>query len=388
VTCDNKNASLKKVSVIFGTRPESIKLAPVILALRKESDHFNCHICVTAQHRRMLDQVLRVFRIRPDADLNLMEHGQSPAGFASRALLAIDDYLTREKPALVLIQGDTTTVVCSSLAAFYHQIPVAHVEAGLRTGNRYSPFPEEMNRRLASHLSTLHFAPTELNKQNLLREGIPEETIHVTGNTVIDALFIALERIRQNPPAVPGLPDKDLSIFGDRKVVLITGHRRENFGPGLESVCRAIAILAGDFPEVHFVYPVHLNPRVQAPVQRILGLPELKNIHLLPPLDYLPFVALMQRSTLILTDSGGIQEEAPALGVPVLVFRDHTERPEGVGTGAVRLTGTDCQQIVKETSRLLTDEAACHDMAKVIHPYGDGHAAERIVGFLKTTTVF
>ena len=386
----------RKVSVIFGTRPEAIKVAPVVLAL-KADPAFECHICVSGQHRQMLDQVLEVFGIKPDADLNLMQPRQTLGGLTSRAVDAIDRYLAREKPDLVLVQGDTTTVFCATLAAFYLRIPVGHVEAGLRTGNLQSPWPEEANRVLTTRLATLHFAPTQTNRQNLLKEGVPNKSIFVTGNTVIDALFLALEKVRQNPPHIPSLPDFLQPTAADSQastlnlqLVLITGHRRENFGEGLENICQAITDLARRFQEVHFVYPVHLNPNVREPVQRILGAPsskseignrksKLSNVHLIEPQSYLPFVALMNRSTLILTDSGGVQEEAPSLGKPVLVMRDTTERPEAVAAGTVKLVGTSVRTIVSETSILLTDANAYRRMTRTHNPYGDGRATERIL---------
>ena len=389
-----------KVSVIFGTRPEAIKLAPVILALK--ADHtFECHVCVTAQHRQMLDQVIEVFGISPDADLNLMQPSQTLGSLTARATEALDRYLAAEKPDLVLVQGDTTTVFCATLTAFYHRIPVGHVEAGLRTWNIQSPWPEEANRVLTTRLASLHFAPTEGNRQNLLKEGVADERIVVTGNTVIDALFLALEKVRQNPPHIPGLPDflqpasasSQLSTL-NHQLVLITGHRRENFGDGFESICRAIAELARTFPATHFVYPVHLNPNVREPVLRILGQPQgsvvsgrssvvrsagtLPNVHLIEPLSYLPFVALMERAALILTDSGGVQEEAPSLGKPVLVMRETTERPEAVVAGTVKLVGTNQARIVREVTELLTSPSAPETLACIMNPYGDGKAAPRI----------
>lgn len=368
----------KKVSVIFGTRPEAIKLAPVILALRNHP-YFHCKVCVTAQHRQMLDQVLDVFGITPDVDLDLMQADQALGSFTARAIEALDGYVVREKPDLVLVQGDTTSVFCAAMSAFYHRIPVGHVEAGLRTGDLYSPWPEEGNRILTSRLASLHFAPTETNRRNLLGEGVPEERIFVTGNTVVDALFLAMERVRDHPPPIPGLPFDMASVRGEAPVVLITGHRRENFGEGLESICRAIAELARRFPLARFIYPVHFNPNVREPVERILGTGGTGNIHLIDPLPYLSFVALMDRTTLILTDSGGVQEEAPSLGKPVLVMRETTERPEAVEAGTVKLIGTDFERIVDETSRLLTDKAAYDAMARAYNPYGDGKATERIL---------
>src|SRR5271157_745396 len=300
--------TVKEIAVIFGTRPEAIKLAPVVLAL-KANRNFYCHVCVTAQHRQMLDQVLRVFEIQPDVDLDLMRPDQTLSGFTARGLEAIDCYLAEEKPDLVLIQGDTTTVLCASLAAFYRRIPVGHIEAGLRTGNLHSPWPEEANRVLTSQLATLHFAPTANNRHNLIKEGVPTENIFVTGNTIIDALYLAITQIRKNPPIVPGLPEKFLASLGSNPLVLITGHRRENIGTGFESICRAIRELALGFPIVQFVYPVHLNPNIRRTVMIDLGKYTLPNVHLIEPLSYLPFIALMDRAALILTDSGGVQEE-------------------------------------------------------------------------------
>jgi len=372
-----------KVAVIFGTRPEAIKLAPVVLALRR-SPGIECRVCVTGQHRQMLDQVLAVFAIEPDADLDLMEPNQTLAGLTTRAIEAIDRYLAADRPDLVLVQGDTTTVFCASLAAFYHRIPVGHVEAGLRTGNLHAPWPEEANRVLTTRLAALHFAPTGRARENLLREGIAAGTIYVTGNTVVDALLLAIEKVRATPPAIPELPGflQSASAFESGPLmVLITGHRRENFGEGFESICKAIAILASLFPQVHFVYPVHLNPNVREPVQRILGTAngDAGNIHLIPPQAYLQFVGLMARASVILTDSGGVQEEAPSLGKPVLVMREATERPEAVEAGTVRLVGTDIHAIVTGLTRLLTDPEARAAMSRIHNPYGDGKAADRIV---------
>jgi UDP-N-acetylglucosamine 2-epimerase (non-hydrolysing) len=364
------------ITVIFGTRPEAIKLAPVVLAL-KADPRFECDVCVTAQHRQMLDQVLEVFEIVPDTDLDLMVPDQTLAGLTARAVESVDRHLTQAKPDLVLVQGDTTTTFCSALAAFYHHVPVGHVEAGLRTGNLESPWPEEANRILTTRLARLHFAPTEINRANLLREGVPDDRITVTGNTVIDALFLALEIVKKNPPEVPGLP-KAL-VHGSGPLVLITGHRRENFGAGFDSICKAIAELAARFPNTEFVYPVHLNPNVRRPVDEILRSAGTDNVHLIEPLPYLPFVAMMSRATVILSDSGGVQEEAPSLGKPVLVMRDTTERPEAVTAGTVKLVGTDQRTIVEETSILLTDRAAYDAMARAMNPYGNGKAAGRIL---------
>lgn len=369
-----------KVSIVFGTRPEAIKLAPVILAMRADS-RFDCRVCVTAQHREMLDQVLTAFGIRPETDLNLMKSDQGLGKLTSTAIFELDQYLARERPHLVVVQGDTTTAFCGALAAFYHHIPVGHIEAGLRTGDMNAPWPEEANRVLVSRIAALHFAPTEKAKQNLLIEGIGPDKIWVTGNTVIDALFIALEKVKAAPPEIPGLVPDALGLSNSSPFVLITGHRRESFGPGFESICRAIAELANRFPNVQFVYPVHLNPNVREPVGRILGTQgrPARNIHLIDPLSYLPFIALLERCTLVLTDSGGIQEEAPSLGKPVLVMRDKTERPEAIEAGTVRLVGTDFNTIVDETARLLTDRVAYDQMARAINPYGDGKATGRIL---------
>lgn len=365
---------MNKVAVLLGTRPEAIKLAPVVLALRRDPA-FDCRVCVTAQHREMLDQALAAFGIVPDTDLNLMRARQTLAQLTARAMEALDGYLAVEQPRMVFVQGDTTTAFCSALAAFYHRIPVAHVEAGLRTGNLDAPWPEEANRVLTSRLAALHFAPTERARQSLLREGVPSERIAVTGNTGIDALLLARDRITTQPPEIPGLP----AACDGARLVLITGHRRENFGAGFESICRAIATLATRFPAVQFVYPVHLNPGVREPVHVALGRGRHANVHLIEPLPYLSFVALMNRATLILTDSGGVQEEAPSLGKPVLVMRETTERPEAVEAGTVKLVGADTERIVAETSRLLTDADYYRTMSRTHNPYGDGQAAGRIV---------
>lgn len=372
-----------KISIIFGTRPEAIKLAPVILALRKHPQ-IDCRVCITAQHREMLDQALKVFDITPDKDLNIMRPNQTLAEITARGIESLDIYLNEEKPDMILVQGDTTTTFVSSLVAFYHKIPLGHIEAGLRTGNLQSPWPEEVNRLLTTRLAALHFAPTETNRQNLIAEGVSVANIFVTGNTVIDALFLAIDKIRKNPPDIPGIDSRMIKTWGNSPLVLITGHRRENFGDGFKSICRAIKQLANHFPEVQFVYPVHMNPNVRSIVLEMLGTnnksgKQLRNVHLIDPLPYLPFVALMDRSTLILTDSGGIQEEAPSLGKPVMVMRDTTERPEAVKAGTVKLVGTHHENIVDETSHLLTDKAAYEQMARMYNPYGDGKASEKIV---------
>jgi UDP-N-acetylglucosamine 2-epimerase (non-hydrolysing) len=366
----------KKISVVFGTRPEAIKLAPVILAL-KADPRFECRVCVTAQHREMLDQVLHVFGVVPDTDLDLMQPNQTLSGLTARAIESLDHYFTEETPDMIMIQGDTTTVFCAALSAFYHHIPIAHVEAGLRTHSRNSPWPEEANRVLTSHLADLHFAPTLTSRENLLREGITAEKIFVTGNTVIDALFIALEKIKAVPPDVPGLPSRLMLLGVNEPMVLITGHRRENFGEGFQNICQAVSHLAERFPHVAFVYPVHLNPNVQKPVYNLLA--GFRNVYLINPLDYLPFIALMNRSTLILTDSGGVQEEAPSLGKPVLVMRDTTERPEAVEMGTVKLVGTNVRAIIENATTLLNDKNAYETMANAVNPYGDGKATGRIL---------
>lgn len=361
-------------------------MAPIILALQ-EHPSFECEVCVTAQHRQMLDQVCKVFDIRPDVDLNLMRPDQSLTDFTARALTGLEQYLDTAKPDMVLVQGDTTTVFCATLAAFYKHIPVGHVEAGLRTGNMQSPWPEEANRVLTSKLASLHFAPTQTSRDNLLKEHIADDSILVTGNPVIDALFLALEKIEVSPPTISSLPES-LQPGWDSgpRMVLITGHRRENFGDGFDQICHAIADLSAAFPEIHFVYPVHLNPRVREPVDRILRGHDRadSNIHLIEPLDYLPFVALMARSYLVLTDSGGVQEEAPSLGKPVLVMRNTTERPEAVEAGTVRLVGARRDDIVAGVNEMLTRNDLYSQMSVKINPYGDGRAAERHVAGLES----
>ena len=364
----------KKISIIFGTRPEAIKLAPVILELKKYKE-FEVNVCVTAQHREMLDQVLEVFDIKPEVDLNIMKINQTLSGLTSQAIKLLDKYLSEYKPDIILVQGDTTTVFAASLVAFYHKIKIGHVEAGLRTWNKFSPYPEEINRVLTTRLADLHFAPTQLSKENLLRENVSEEKIFITGNTVIDALLIAKKKIMKRKTLIPGLPDY-LQNGTARNIILITGHRRENFGEGFENICNAIAKLANDFKDYEFIYPVHLNPNVQKPVFGILS--GYKNIHLIKPLDYLPFVSVMDKSKIILTDSGGVQEEAPSLGKPVLVMRENSERPEGVEAGTVKIVGTSKETIISETAKLINDADEYAKMATAINPYGDGRAAKRI----------
>jgi len=367
-----------KVLCVFGTRPEAIKMAPLVLALQADA-RFACRLCVTAQHRQMLDQVLELFHLVPDDDLDLMRAGQSLAGLSARALEALDDVLQREPPDIVLVHGDTTTSFIAGLAAFYRRIPVGHVEAGLRTGNLYAPWPEEFNRRVTGIVAQLHFAPTQRAADALRGEGVPAERIHITGNTVIDALKLVSHRLDQEPALAAqqaaGLPALDPA----RRLILVTGHRRENFGDGFEQICAALAELA-DRPDVQIVYPVHLNPNVQAPVHALLsGRP---NVHLIAPQDYLPFVWLLKQSFLVLTDSGGLQEEAPVLGKPVLVMRETTERPEAVEAGTAVLVGADHPRIVAAVNRLLDDEAAYHRMAHALNPYGDGTAAQQIAAAL------
>jgi UDP-N-acetylglucosamine 2-epimerase (non-hydrolysing) len=368
----------KKIAVFMGTRPEAIKMAPVIRALQ-QADGLEPIVVSTGQHREMLQQVIDLFEIKVDHDLAVMQPNQTLASLTARLITRIDELLDQVKPDMALVQGDTTTVLATALACFYRKIPTGHVEAGLRTGNIWSPFPEEANRKLAAPLITLHFPPTEFGRQNLLKEGIPDDRITVTGNTVIDALFMEIER--QKRPAVRQKIDTTLAgLLGtdwrDHPYVLITGHRRENFGGGFDQICDALAELAGQFPDHRFIYPVHLNPNVQGPVYSRLG--ELKNIRLIPPQPYSEFVALMHHCKLVLTDSGGVQEEAPSLGKPVLVMRDTTERPEGVEAGTVRLVGADRRPIVQNVSELLTDAAAYKQMSEATNPYGDGKAAKRV----------
>jgi UDP-N-acetylglucosamine 2-epimerase (non-hydrolysing) len=365
---------------VFGTRPEAIKMAPVIRELASHPNEVRSVVCVTAQHRQMLDQVLELFQIEPDYDLDLMTEQQSLTGLTARALASLDPVLDQVKPDWVLVQGDTTTVMAVSLAAFYHQLPVAHIEAGLRTHDKRAPFPEEINRRITSVLADRHFAPTQRARQALLAEGVPNASIQVTGNTVIDALIWMRDQVRRAPPDLP--PGVSEALDGKR-LILVTGHRRESFGPGLERVCLALRDIAEQHPDVCLIYPVHLNPKVRETVFQFLG--GVERIQLIEPLPYAPFVRLMDQATLILTDSGGIQEEAPALGKPVLVLRDTTERPEGIEAGNALLVGTTREQIVAQTHRLLTQPDAYQAMATAHNPYGDGQAAVRIVQSLLRT---
>lgn len=377
----------KRVMLVFGTRPEAIKMAPVVKCLKQRQNEFEPIVCVTGQHREMLDQVLRIFDIKPDFDLNIMKVGQDLYDVTTRVLTGMRDVLTEVKPDVVLVHGDTTTSTASALAAFYQQIPVGHVEAGLRTYNIYSPWPEEMNRQLTGRIATLDFAPTPLSRQNLLNEGVSEDHIFVTGNTVIDALHIVVNKIKTNPEL-----DEKLSVSllqqgydvkrlaNGQKLVLITGHRRENFGEGFINICNAIKHLSEKYPNVDFVYPMHLNPNVRKPIRQIFGdsLDNLGNLFFIEPLEYLDFVFLMEKSTIVLTDSGGIQEEAPGLGKPVLVMRNTTERPEAVDAGTVKLVGTDYKKIVNNVSLLLDDENEYNIMSRANNPYGDGKASPRI----------
>ena len=370
-----------RILSVFGTRPEAIKMAPVVEQLQRAKG-ITARVCVTAQHRQMLDQVLELFAIKPDYDLDLMKPGQDLTGITTGVLTGLREVLREFKPDRILVQGDTTTVLAASLAAFYEKVSVGHVEAGLRTYNRFAPWPEEMNRCLASQIADLHFAPTPQARKNLIREGIDPKTIHVTGNTVIDALLEVVAKLKKNPKLSKGLAAKFPFLDSRRRMILVTGHRRENFGDGFERICHALAKLSKR-DDVQIVYPVHLNPNVQAPVKRILG--GNTRVHLIEPQDYLPFVYLMSRSNLIITDSGGVQEEAPSLGKPVLVMRDTTERPEAVTAGTVKLVGTDDKRIVREAEKLLDSPAAYRRMSRAHNPYGDGKAGKRIVDVLIKT---
>lgn len=373
--------------LVFGTRPEAIKMAPLIKEFQKYPDQFQTIVCVTGQHREMLDQVLHIFDIHPDYDLNIMKQGQDLYDVTARVLTGMREVLQDARPDLVLVHGDTTTST-AALAAFYQQIPVGHIEAGLRTHNIYSPWPEEMNRQITGRIATWHFSPTSLSKKNLLSEGIEENRITVTGNTVIDALYHVVSQIKNkddlrqqltNELERAGYKITRLSEQSNRKLVLITGHRRENFGEGFIAMCKAIKTLALKYPETDFVYPMHLNPNVRKPIQEVFGDTHLSNMFFIEPLEYLPFVYLMELSTIVLTDSGGIQEEAPGLGKPVLVMRDTTERPEALDAGTVKLVGTDFTRILEETSRLLESQVYYDQMSKAVNPYGDGLACQRII---------
>ena len=371
-----------KVMVVFGTRPEAIKMVPVVMALKARPQDFDVQVCVTAQHREMLDQVLALFEITPDFDLNLMTPGQSLGGLTSRALQGLEDVFQAQKPDLVLVHGDTTTTFTASLAAFYQQIKIGHVEAGLRTGDIYSPWPEEFNRRVTGIVANYHFAPTEVSEQNLLAENTKPESVLVTGNTVIDALQWVVKKVEEDKTLSAQLTAKFDFIEPYKKMILVTGHRRENFGDGFLNICQSLKELA-QRDDVQIVYPVHLNPNVQKPVNDILG--EMDNVHLIAPQDYLPFVYLMNQAHIILTDSGGVQEEAPSLGKPVLVMRDTTERPEAVEAGTVKLVGTNANTIKQAVIELLDNDEAYKSMSIAHNPYGDGQASHRIADFIAST---
>ncbi len=383
----------KKIMLVFGTRPEAIKMAPLVKEFQKHHEDIETLVCVTGQHRQMLDQVLDIFNIKPDYDLNIMKSGQDLYDVTSRVLLGMRDVLQATHPDAVLVHGDTTTSTVSAIAAFYQQIPVGHIEAGLRTHNIYSPWPEEMNRQITGRIASFNFAPTPLSRQNLLNEGIGDNNIMVTGNTVIDALHMVVKKIKGSHALNEQLATQLKSVGYDtnrlnsnRRLVLITGHRRENFGDGFKHICHAIKTLSQNYPEVDFVYPMHLNPNVRKPIYEVFGTSpdRLGNLFFIEPLEYLSFVFLMEKAHIVLTDSGGIQEEAPGLGKPVLVMRNTTERPEAIDAGTVKLVGTDYEKIVNSVSLLLNDTNAYETMSKANNPYGDGHACERIVAhFIK-----
>ena len=385
---------MKKIMLVFGTRPEAIKMAPLVKAFQAKNDEFETIVCVTGQHREMLDQVLHLFDIKPDFDLNIMKQGQDLYDITSRVLLGMRDVFKVCKPDILFVHGDTTTSTAAALAGFYQQIPVAHVEAGLRTNDIYSPWPEEMNRQITGRIATYNLSPTQLSRQNLLKENVDENKITVTGNTVIDALHWVTAKIKSDKKLDDNL-SLDLKskgydtkrLVGNRRLILITGHRRENFGDGFLHICHAIQDLAKKFPEVDFVYPMHLNPNVRKPIHQVFGedLNNLGNIFFIEPLEYLPLVFLMEKSDIVLTDSGGIQEEAPGLGKPVLVMRNTTERPEAVDAGTVKLVGTDYDAIVDNVSKLLTDRNLYNKMSKATNPYGDGKACERIIRYIEIT---
>ena len=382
---------MKTVMLVFGTRPEAIKMCPLVKEFQKSPNDFRTIVCVTGQHREMLDQVLQIFDVTPDYDLNIMKQGQDLYDVTSRVLLGMRDVLKQEQPDVVFVHGDTTTSTAAAIAAFYQQVPVAHVEAGLRTHNIYSPWPEEMNRQITSRIAAYNYAPTPISRQNLLQENVSTDTITVTGNTVIDALYMVVDKIKSDQQLGKQLAQNILTAGYDvnrlnsgKKMVLITGHRRENFGDGFINMCTAIKDLTKKYPDVDFIYPMHLNPNVRKPIHEVFGeeLNNLGNMFFIEPLEYLNFVYLMEKCTIVLTDSGGIQEEAPGLGKPVLVMRDTTERPEAVDAGTVKLVGTDYQKIVDNVSRLLNDAEYYNTMSKAVNPYGDGKACERIVNTL------
>lgn len=382
---------MKRILLVFGTRPEAIKMCPLVNELKKHTEVFETLVCVTGQHREMLDQVLHIFEVTPDYDLNIMKQGQDLYDVTARVLVGMRDVLKEVQPDVVLVHGDTTTSTAAALAAFYQQIPVGHVEAGLRTHNIYSPWPEEINRQITGRIATFHFAPTLLSRQNLLSEGVKEEQIKVTGNTVIDALYMVVDKIKRDKSLDTELESLlknagyDVNrLVNGKKLVLITGHRRENFGDGFINMCTAIKDLTRKYPDVDFVYPMHLNPNVRKPIHEVFGedLSNLGNMFFIEPLEYLSFVYLMEKSNIVLTDSGGIQEEAPGLGKPVLVMRDTTERPEALSAGTVKLVGTNYDRIVDQVSQLLTDEEYYNVMSQAVNPYGDGKACHRICDVL------
>lgn len=385
---------MKKIMLVFGTRPEAIKMAPLVKAFQDKKDEFETIVCVTGQHREMLDQVLQLFDIKPDYDLNIMKQGQDLYDITSRVLLGMRDVFKVCKPDILFVHGDTTTSTAAALAGFYQQIPVAHVEAGLRTNDIYSPWPEEMNRQITGRIATYNFSPTQLSRQNLLKENVAEEKITVTGNTVIDALHWVTSKIKKDNVLDKNLTEElknkgyDTNRLTDgKRLVLITGHRRENFGDGFLHICHAIQDLAKKFSEVDFVYPMHLNPNVRKPIHQVFGedLTDLGNVFFIEPLEYLSFVFLMEKSDIVLTDSGGIQEEAPGFGKPVLVMRSTTERPEAVDAGTVKLVGTDYNAIIENVSTLLTNQEVYNKMSKATNPYGDGKACDRIIKFIEQT---
>lgn len=379
---------MKKILIVFGTRPEAIKMAPLVKAFQEHTDSFETKVCVTAQHREMLDQVLELFEITPEYDLDIMKPGQDLYDVTSNVLLGMKSVLTDFKPDVVFVHGDTSTTFAASLAAFYQQISVAHIEAGLRTGDIYSPWPEEANRQLTTQITAYHFAPTATSKTNLLKENVNERSIEVTGNTVIDALFLALEKIKSNKQLETDIIDHlatlDYELKQDKKIILVTGHRRENHGQGFINICSALKEIALSNPDIDIVYPVHLNPNVQKPVKELLT--NVENIYLIDPLQYVQFIYMMDKSYFIITDSGGVQEEAPSLGKPVLVMRDTTERPEALDAGTVKLVGTDTELIIKEAQELLDNKESYGRMSKASNPYGDGHACQKVINFLKTNS--
>jgi UDP-N-acetylglucosamine 2-epimerase (non-hydrolysing) len=380
---------MKKILIVFGTRPEAIKMAPLVSKFKNYPTHFETIVCVTGQHREMLDQVLKLFEITPDFDLNIMKDGQDLYDITARILIGMRDILSKSKPDLVIVHGDTTTSIAAALAAFYNQIQVAHVEAGLRTNNIYSPWPEEMNRLLTSKIATFHFAPTSFSKDNLINEGIRKDSIFVTGNTVIDSLKAMIHKINANEKIKEDVKKTILCngydanrLLNSKKLILITGHRRENFGDGFINICQAIKTLAERFVDVDFVYPMHMNPNVRNPINEVFNGCFSKNLFFVEPLEYLPFVYLLSNSTVVLTDSGGIQEEAPGFGKPVLVMRDTTERPEAIEAGTVKLVGTSYDRIVQEVSILLNDSKCYENMSNAQNPFGDGNASSRIVDII------